>query len=329
MTVLSCYSFIAQAIRIKCDAFYPFTVPFKEDIEMENNNVLQLMPDEQDRIMRFIRQYANDGEPICILVSGGLDSDVTAHLCVKALGRERIRLVVVLQDEMEAPHKMNARHLAEDLRVPMDEIDLCGFNTQLIKAAEKGNPSLFHSDSLLDPNRAKCSLRTFLISCYQDKGFLIAGTSNRTEVELGFFLPFGDNMAHFKPIAHLYKTQVFQLAQELGCSAKVLFQAPSAGFWAGQEDLTDLAYWIINRAPIMGTGRVFTDEDDKQMETIRATLTQKAVDLALYGIYHNLDLTDIIKMSGLSEYCVSALISITESSKKWKTRPLLQHLEIR
>jgi NAD+ synthase len=230
---------------------------------------------------------------------------------------------------MEERHKENARQLAKDLDAALDEIDLRGFNFQLIKAVEQGNPSLFSSASLLDPNRAKCSLRTFLISCYQDKYFLIAGTSNRTEVELGFFLPFGDNMAHFKPIAHLYKTQVVQLAKKLGCREEVLRQAPSAGFWNGQEDLTDLAYWIINRGPIMGTGRSFSDEEDKQVKAIRAAITQEAVDLCLYGIYHNCDVSTIVSMSGLSNECVNALTAITAASKKWKTRPLLQHLEIR
>jgi NAD+ synthase len=141
-------------------------------------------------------------------------------------------------------------------------------------------------------------------------------------------LPFGDNIAHFKPIAHLYKTQVAQLAKELGCRKEVISQAPSAGFWPGQEDLTDLAYWMINRAPIMGTGRNFSDEEDKQMGAIRATLTQEAVDLSLYGIFHNYDVSAIVGMSGLSNECIEALIAITTASKKWKTRPLLQHLEI-
>jgi len=296
---------------------------------MEKHEALQLMPDEKQRIIQFIRQYANDGESICILVSGGLDSDVTSRLCAEAVGRDRIHLVFVLQDDMEERYGKNARQLAKDLDATLDEVDLRGYNFQLIKAAEQGNPSLFNSASLLDPNRAKCSLRTSLISCYQDKYFLIAGTSNRTEIELGFFLPFGDNMAHFKPIAHLYKTQVFHLARELGCQKEVLRQAPSAGFWIGQEDLTDLAYWIINRSPIMGTERIFSDEEEKQMGAIRATLTQKAVDTALYAIHNNMDIKEVVSMSDLSFECVDALIAITNASKKWKTRPLLQCLKMR
>jgi len=297
---------------------------------MKNESPLILKSDEKNRIISFIRNYANNDEPVCVLASGGLDSDVTARLCVDALGRKRVHSVVVLQDDMEERHLNNARTLASSLSIALDEVDLRGMNIDLIKAAEAGNPKLFDSLSLLDPNRAKCSLRSALISCYQDKEFLIAGTSNRTEVELGFFLPFGDNLAHFKPIAHLYKTQVIQLAKEIGCKPDVLNQAPSAGFWAGQEDLTDLSYWIINRAPIMGKGRRFSDEEDYQMEAVRSTLTQAAVDTALWAIAMGLSASEISVKSELPlESVVEPLMAITEASRKWKTRPLLQCLPVR
>jgi NAD+ synthase len=158
---------------------------------------------------------------------------------------------------------------------------------------------------------------------------LIAGTSNRTEVELGFFLPFGDNLAHFKPIAHLYKTQVIQLAIEIGCHTEVIKQPPSAGFWAGQEDLTDLAYWIINRGPIMGKGRKFSDEEDIQMNTIRSMLTQEKVDSTLWGISHGYDAETITELSNLPVDYIEALTAITKMSRIWKTRPLLKQLSIR
>lgn len=289
--------------------------------------ILTLAVGEKQRIISFIRQYANDNEPVCVFVSGGLDSDVVARLCTEAVGKERVRLVFVLQDDMEEQYQKNAYQLAADLNVPIDKINLCGMNVELVKAAEQGNPSLFCTDSLLDPNRAKCSLRTSLISSYQDKGFLIAGASNRTEMELGFFMPFGDNIAHFKPIAHLYKTQVVQLAGELHCRENVISQPPSAAFWIGQEDLTDLAYWMINHAPIMGKGRKFSDEDDKNMRLIRAELTQEAVDHALYAINNEYAAEAAAELSGLPLEYISALRDIVVMAKKWKNRPLLMCLE--
>lgn len=289
-------------------------------------DVLKLKTGERSRIIGFIREYAYDSDPICIFVSGGLDSDVTARLCSEAVGAARIRLVFVVQDGMEGKFRKNAYRLSDDLSAPLDEVDMRGLNDSLIRAAEKGNPALFNSKSLLDPNRAKCSLRTALISCYQDKGYLIAGASNRTETELGFFLPFGDNMAHFRPIAHLYKTQVVQLAKELGCRAEVIDQPPSAGFWEGQEDLTDLAYWIINRAPIMGGGRRFSEEEDKLAESIVAQITQRSVDAALCSIAKGRSIRDTADISGLDVEYAGALMDIVNFAKKSKNRPLLRSL---
>jgi NAD+ synthase len=316
----------ACVLLLSSDGIHDGKLTLKRSNNMKKNT-LALLSDEKERIVKFIRDYVSD-DPICILVSGGLDSDVTARLCAQAVGHKKIRLVVSLQDDMEQRHLLNARQLAQDLSVPLDEVALHNLNLALIKAIQSANPDLFDSNSKLDPNRAKCSLRTALMSSYQDKGYLIAGTSNRTEVELGFFLPFGDNLAHFKPIAHLYKTQVFQLAEQVGTRREVIMQPPSAGFWVGQQDLTDLSYWMINQAPI-GKDRQFTDDERRHMEEIRATLTQKAVDNALLAISQGLELEEIVNGSGLSHECAKALISITQVSKTFKNRPLLQRLDPR
>ena len=294
---------------------------------MTCDSILALAVGERQRIISFIRKYVNDNEPVCVFVSGGLDSDVVARLCAEAVGNERVRLVFVLQDDMEEQYQQNAFQLAADLNVPIDRIDLRGMNVELIQAAEQGNSSLFCTGSLLDPNRAKCSLRTALISSYQDKGFLIAGASNRTETELGFFMPFGDNLAHLKPIAHLYKTQVVQLAADLRCRENVISQPPSAAFWKGQEDLTDLAYWMINHGPIMGKERKFTDEDDRNMKLIRDKLTQEAVDCALYAIRNEYAAKEAAELSGLPLEHIGAIRDIVAMAKKWKNRPLLTCLE--
>ena len=52
------------------------------------------------------------------------------------------------------------------------------------------NEPVFNSRLILDPAKAKCSMRSAIISSYQDKGFIIAGCTNLTEYELGFFVTF-------------------------------------------------------------------------------------------------------------------------------------------
>jgi NAD+ synthase len=87
--------------------------------------------------------------------------------------------------------------------------------------------------------------RTRMIVLYDQsvafKG-LVMGTSNKTEMLLGYSTIFGDSVAALQPIGDLYKTQVRQLARALGVPDKVIQKAPSADLWAGQTDEGELGF---------------------------------------------------------------------------------------
>ena len=209
---------------------------------------------EISKIVNFIKNYVENDEIVVIPVSGGIDSDVTARLCYKALGKERIKLFIIEENELEEKFIYNARKLAEDLDIELTEISLKGKSLELMKILEKSDKdNIFHSNSDLEVGKAKGSYRSSIISCYQDKGYIIAGCTNRTEYELGFFVTFGDNLANFKPIEHLYKHEVIEISNRLGTNIEVISQPPSAGFWEKQEDLEDIAYWIVNNLKLKQT----------------------------------------------------------------------------
>lgn len=70
-------------------------------------------------------------------------------------------------------------------------------------------------------------------------GFAVAGTPNKLEYDQGFFVKQGDGAADFKPIAHLYKSQVYQLARHLGMPAEICARAPTTDTWSlpqGQDE---------------------------------------------------------------------------------------------
>ena len=149
------------------------------------------METEITRIVKFIREYMQEDERVVIPVSGGIDSDVVARLCCRALGKDKIKLFMVTDNNMERKFLTNARNLAKDLEVSLTEIPLEERNIELIQILEKAEKDkIFNSKSLLDSNKIKCSMRSTIISCYQDKGYIIAGCTNRTEYELGFFVTF-------------------------------------------------------------------------------------------------------------------------------------------
>lgn len=282
---------------------------------------------ELPRIITFIRSYVLPEEKVVVPVSGGLDSDVVARLCVMALGKDRVRLFAVNQQHMEDKYIRNVKALAEDLGVHLSIIELGNMNEQLITILQEADPEVgFNPESLLDPARANCSLRTALFSSYQDKGYLVAANSNRSEIELGFFMPFGDNLGHFKPISHLYKSEVKILAEYLSSREEVIRQSPSAGFWEEENDIEDIAYWLYNGGPIAG-GKTFTDEDVTNVEEIMKVLSQEKIDACLIGLHEDISIEELSEKIALPHDIVAAIRKTVEQSGKLKRRPLMASLE--
>lgn len=285
--------------------------------------------DELSKITEFISEYVENDETVVVPVSGGIDSDVVARLCVRSLGKERVRLFIVVQSDMESKFLDNARNLASDLCVSLSEIHLESANETLMKALEAGDMNqIFNTAYPLETAKAKCSVRSAVISCYQDKGFLIAGTTNRTEWELGFFLTFGDHLSHFKPVAHLYKSRILELGRIVGTRREVLEQEPTAGFWSGQTDREDLAYWIINDGPILKP-RDFSHEEEKLAEEWKDHLTVERVDRCLSMLAEGRHDKEIATGTGLAEEMVRGLRHITEKARKYKSRDILKSMERR
>jgi NAD+ synthase len=277
---------------------------------------------ELERIVQFLKNNLSNEEPAVIGISGGLDSDVVARLTFNAIGKSRMKLFLVRQRDMEERHITNARELAGDLDIRLAEIFLEQIPEMVVTSMAEADPeSGFLPGGLLDPNRMKCSLRNTIFSAYQDRGYVVVGTSNRTEVETGFFLPLGDGIWHIGPIVHLYKTQVRQLAPLLGVRQPVLDQPASAGFWAGEEDLEDLAFWLYNGGPI-GRERDFNDEEVEEVRKIRGVLTTEAVDRALLTITLGKDDYAASESSGLPTVVVLYLRKLVAVAKTQKLRPI-------
>ena len=69
---------------------------------------------------------------------------------------------------------------------------------------------------------------------------LVLGTSNRSELLVGYFTQYGDSACAFEPIGHLYKSEVWELARLLGIPDKIINKTPTADLWSGQSDEADL-----------------------------------------------------------------------------------------
>jgi NAD+ synthase len=210
-----------------------------------------------------------------------------------------------------------ASALAGELGTDLVEIDLRGLNLAVLYRLAVGDPAeAFDPLGLLDPARMKCSLRTVIASSYQDRGYVVMGTSNRTESELGFFLPFGDGIWHIGPIAHLYKTEVRLVAAALGTTKEVLEQPPSAGFWHDQTDQEDMGFWLVNRGPIQRE-REFSDAEVAQAQAFSDRLDEAAIDELLLALSEGRSPDDTAVPADIA----ASIALIVERSARLKTRP--------
>lgn len=141
-------------------------------------------------------------------------------------------------------------------------------------------------------------------------------------------MPFGDNLGHFKPIAHLYKSEVRILADILGTRKEVIAQAPSAGFWEGEEDLEDIAFWLYNGGPIQA-GKEFSDQECKEVMAIKAELSQFRIDCCLEMLSDGYSEKEIAETTKLKQEIVQTIKNTVDRSARLKNRVLLSQLERR
>jgi NAD+ synthase len=131
--------------------------------------------------------------------------------------------------------------------------------------------------------------RKMLEYYYADRlHYAVAGTPNRLEYDQGFFVKNGDGAADFKPIAHLYKTQVYRLADYVGVPAQICNRPPTTDtyslpqsqeefYFALPYDKMDLCLWAkdhevsaVDAAPVLGLSRDQVDRAYAMIDSKRA-----------------------------------------------------------
>ena len=201
-------------------------------------NDLKLNPKVvKDLLVRFIRDELDKvgfGK-VVVGLSGGVDSALSASLAAAAIGPENVLCVIL-------PYKTSSKDSVEDARLFADAFKL---KTDIIDISKSADAIIEREPLMGNVRVGNILSRTRMINLYdisaRDRS-LVLGTSNKTELLLGYGTLFGD-MAHaINPIGDLYKTQVWQLAEFVGVPEKIVKKKPSADLWAGQTDEADLGY---------------------------------------------------------------------------------------
>jgi len=271
-----------------------------------------------------------------VAMSGGIDSSVSAALCVRALGKERVYGLLLPERDSSGVSVTRGRMLAEHLGVRHELFDIAptleaigcyrwrddairevfpeygeGWkNKIIITGGLEGRINHFQlvvetPDG--EQRQARLGLREYLqiVAATNFKqrtrktveyfhadrlNYAVIGTPNRLEYDQGFFVKNGDGSADAKPIAHLYKTQVYAMARHLGLPDEVCSATPTTDTYSlsqGQDEFyfalpyaqMDLALWALNHgypaaelAAVLGLTEaqaafVYTDIEAKRRTT--------------------------------------------------------------
>jgi len=246
-------------------------------------------------IKDFIKTYVkNSGcSGIVLGLSGGIDSIVTTILCKEALGKKNIKCLFL--PELTTP-KIDIKHyelFIKKFNISSEKKDISSIVKELTK------------NSIIKPDKyalanMKARARMILLFEYANmKNYLVCGTSNKSEILVGYFTKYGDGGVDIMPIGDLYKTQVWELAKFFKVPKEIISKPPAAGLWKGQSD-------------------------EKELK-----LSYTQLDKILAGLERKLDLSDIAKIVNVKKSEVERIKNLRIESQHKQRAALIPKLGLR
>ncbi|MFB6284040.1 MAG: NAD+ synthase [Halobacteria archaeon] len=189
----------------------------------------------------MVEEAGADG--VVVGLSGGIDSSTAVSLAVDVLGPEKVQGLVMPSEVTTDQNLRDATDLAEDLGIDHDVISIDPIVDRFVESL-----SGVQDTEAIGNLRARSRM---VLEYYQAnrENLLVLGTGNRSELLIGYFTKYGDGAVDISPLAGLYKTEVRELARDLGVDEYLIQKQPTAGLWEGQTDEDELgaSYEVIDK----------------------------------------------------------------------------------
>ena len=210
-------------------------------------------------------------------LSGGIDSALSCALAVEALGGENVLAVRMPYKGSNPDSLAHAGLLIEQLEIPSKTIEI----TDMVE------PMFDLDPEITKLRKGNIMARERMIVLYDQsevfKG-LVIGTSNKTEILLGYSTQWGDAASAINPIGDLYKAQVRQLSRAMNIPAPIIDKPPSADLWDGQTDEGELGFTYEQADQLL---YLLVDHRYSQQECVEAGFDEKFVERVIKRVRRN------------------------------------------
>ena len=220
-----------------------------EDIlnEIKNLNYAELSKSIQTGIIQKCNNYNKDG--VIFGLSGGIDSGVIAYLCAKSMKEKTLALIMPDSKISPKEETEDAIKIVDTLEINYKLIDINSIHKEYYNVLEPNDLAL---------GNLRARIRKNMLYYYANsKNLLVLGSSDKSEFNIGYFTKFGDGAADLLPIVSLYKTQIRQIAKELGLPNNIITKKSSPNLWpnhiaeseigATYDEIDCILYCIIDK----------------------------------------------------------------------------------
>lgn len=229
---------------------------------------------DADALTDFIRKTAaaTGVRGAVVGISGGIDSAVVVKLCADALGPGNVTAVFMPAANTPRTDYRQTKAMCELWGVGYEVVDIqpaVDAFTEMI--LEDGDDPLQKGNMM-----ARCRM-IVLYDRARRSGSLVYGTTNRSELLMGYMTKFGDGAEDVTPMYDLYKTQVWEIASIIGVPEEIIDKVPTAGLWEGQTDEGEMgiSYRVLDKAlNVMEQGA-----DDQEMAAVAHIAPEKAAEV--------------------------------------------------
>ena len=191
----------------------------------------------EEMLLSFLRRETGKfGFTSVVLgLSGGIDSAVVCELAVRALGASHVLAILM-------PYATSSSASIEDASLMVQKLGISAETIEITSVSDAFFATIPANQLLRRGNVMARTRMMYLYDISARDGRLVVGTSNKTELLLGYGTLFGDMASAINPIGDLYKSQIWGLARHLGIPTQIIDKAPSADLWEGQSDEADFGF---------------------------------------------------------------------------------------